>query len=278
MVGATACFGALDTTGKIVSTAVPLAVAMWVRFAFQAVFTGSLLLPRRGRQLLVTQHPWLQALRGLLMVSSSSLAFLCLRFMPVGEFTALMMLTPLVITVVASVALGEQVTPLRWILVAGGFSGAMMVVRPGGDDFHWAMVLPLILVGISAGFNLLTSRLARSDDAGTMHFYTGVVSAVLATLALPFTWQTPQSALLWGQLGLMGVLGTLGHYLLILGYGRASASTLTPYLYCQIAFATLAGWFVFSHAPDRWTVLGIAVIAVCGVVGVRLKTPASAGS
>ena len=271
VIGATACFGALDTAGKFATTAIPLAVAIWSRFLFQAVVTGSVLLPQRGRRLLATQHPWLHGLRGLLMVLSSTLAFLCLSVMPVGEFTALMMLTPLVITIVAAMAMGERVPPLRWALVAGGFSGAMLVVRPGADDFHWAMLLPLVLVAISAAFNLLTSRLAQSDDPGTMHFYTGVVSALIASAALPFSWETPQNGLLWALLLLMGLLGTLGHYLLILGYGRASAGTLTPYLYCQIAFATLAGWFVFSHAPDRWTVLGIVVIAACGVIGVKIK-------
>ena len=96
---------------------------------------------------------------------------------------------------------------------------------------------------------------------------------LLATLALPFAWELPGSAWLWAMLVLLGVFSTLGHYLLILGYGRASPATLTPFLYFQIAFATLAGWLVFSHAPDRWVLMGIVVIAVCGVASTWLSGP-----
>ena len=267
---ATACFGTLDTLAKYVSTAVPLVMAMWSRYLFQALVTGGALLPRRGRALFKTRHPWLQLARGALLAASSSLAFLSLRFMPVGEFTAIMMLTPMVITMISASALGERVPLLRWLLLAGCLGGALIVIRPGADDFDWVMLMPLALVGVSAAFQLLTSRLARVDDPGTMHFYTGLSATVLATLALPFTWQTPTDPLMWVMLALLGLFSTLGHYLLILAYGRASPSTLTPYLYFQIGFATLAGWVVFSHTPDRWSVVGIAVIAVCGAVGTWL--------
>ena len=70
---------------------------------------------------------------------------------------------------------------------------------------------------------------------------------------------------------LCGFFGTVGHYLLIFGYGRATPATLTPYLYSQIAFATFAGWIVFSHAPDLYALAGILVIAGCGIAGTWLS-------
>jgi drug/metabolite transporter (DMT)-like permease len=273
VIAAMACFAVLDTMAKYVSTAVPLVVAMWSRYMFQAFFTGGVLLPQRGRALFKTRHPWLQLLRGLLLALTSSLAFISLRTLPVGEFTAILMLAPMLITVVSATSLGERVSMLRWLLLSGGFVGALIVIRPGADDFQWAMVFPLALVLANVAFQLLTSYLARDDDPGTMHFYTGLVAAMLATLVLPFAWATPGSAGLWALLVLLGVFSTLGHYLLILGYGRASPATLTPFLYFQIAFATLAGWLVFSHAPDRWSVMGIVVIAVCGVASTWLPGP-----
>lgn len=269
LIVALACFAALDTTTKLISHAVPLAMAIWFRYLFQALATGLALLPRRGRGLLRTRKPGLQFLRGLLLVSSSMIAFLSLRVMPVGEYTAVIMLTPLVITVLAAISLGEAVSPLRWALVGGGFVGAMVVIRPGGEAFSWALLLPLLLVASNAAFQVITSKLARTEDAGTMHFYTGCVGAVFATLALPFGWQ-PLEPGHWAVLGLLGVFSTLGHYLLILAYGRAPASELTPLLYLQIGFAMLFGWLVFGHAPDRWAVAGVALIALCGAAGTRL--------
>jgi drug/metabolite transporter (DMT)-like permease len=270
VVAATACFGALDTSVKWIGAAVPLVMAMWARYLFQALLMAAVLLPRRGKALLRTRHPWLQVLRGLLLAASSSIAFVSLQSMPVGEFTAIVMLTPLVITMIAATSFGEKVSTLRWLLVAGGFIGAIVVIRPGADDFNLAMLLPLALVGLNAAFQLLTSKLARDEDPATIHFYTGVVATLAASAALPFAWQPPQAAWIWGVLALLGVFSTLGHYFLIVGYGHAPASTLTPFLYMQIVFATLGGWLVFRHWPDRWAVLGIVVIMACGALGTWL--------
>jgi drug/metabolite transporter (DMT)-like permease len=159
---------------------------------------------------------------------------------------------------------------LRWALVAGGFVGTMVILRPGGTAFSWAILLPLGLVFSNAWFQVLTSRLARTEKPLTMHFYTGWVGTLIASLALPFVWSSLPNAWLWVGLCFMGLMATVGHFLLILGYQRAPASTLTPYLYTQIVFAMLGGWLVFSHVPDGWSVSGIAMIAFCGAAGAWL--------
>ena len=274
---AMACFAVLDGMAKYLGPLVPLAVAMWFRYMFQVTITGAVLLPRRGMALFKTRHPWLQALRGLSLAVSSSLAFLSLRCMPVAEFTAILTLTPMVITLVSVRAMGERVSWLRWFLLAGGLVGALMVIQPDKHDFQWVMLLPLGLVLVSTGFQLLTSYLMRHDDPGTTHFLTGAVACLIASAVLPFFWQTPSGTSLWLVLCLLGVLSTLGHYLMILAYSLASPSVLTPYLYFQIAFATLAGWLVFTQVPDRWSMLGIAMIAVCGVANSWLAGPRPSG-
>lgn len=261
---AVACFAFLDTTTKHVTLTVPLLLALWFRYMFQAVATTLVMWPVRGRALLRTAHPRFQVLRGVLLVLTSLFAFLSLRYLPVGEFTAILMITPLVITLLAAHRLREHVSPLRWALVLGGFTGTLIIVRPGGDLFGWAMLLPLALVGSNAWFQVLTSRLARTEEAVTMHFYTGWTGALLATLALPFVWRPPQGLGEWVGLTLMGVLSSIGHFLLIQAYRRASAATLTPFLYAQIGFAMLGGWLVFSHVPDTTSLLGMLLIALCG--------------
>lgn len=226
---AVACFATLDTTTKFVSASVPLLMALWFRYAFQALATTLAVLPMRGLSVLRTAHPKFQVLRGLLLLLSSLLAFLGLKSMPVGEFTAVMMITPLVIT-----------------------------------------LLPLGLVASNAWFQLLTSRLARTEDPITMHLYTGWVGTLAASLALPLVWTWLPQWRLWALLCLMGLLATVGHFLLILAYKKAPASTLTPYLYAQIAFAMLGGWLVFWHVPDTLALAGIGMIAVCGAAGAWL--------
>ena len=272
---AVACFATLDTTTKFVSAGVPVLMALWFRYAFQAMATTLVVLPFRGLSVLRTSHPRYQLLRGLLLMSSTMLAFISLKYTPVAEFTAIVMLTPLVITLLAAARLGEKVSALRWMLVIGGFVGTLIIIRPDKDDMNWALLLPLTLVATSAWFQLLTSRMALTEDPVTMHLYTGWVGTIAATVMLPFVWTRIDSPILWAGLVIMGLMGTLGHFMLILAYQRASAATLTPYLYGQIGFAMLGGWLVFSHVPDHWSLVGIAMIAICGAVGAWLTVRSS---
>lgn len=270
VIAASACFSALDTTTKYVSASVPLLMGLWFRYAFQAVATTAIVLPMRGPRVLHTRHPTFQCLRGVLLLASSFFAFASLRYMPVGEFTAIVMVAPLVITLLAATVLKERVSPLRWLLVAGGFAGTVVIIRPGGEAFTWASLLPLGLVASNAWFQVITSKLARTEDPVTMHLYTGWVGALIASLALPFVWVSIGDNTLWILLCLMGLLGTVGHFMLILAYQRAPAATLTPYLYAQIGFSMLGGWLVFSHVPDQWSMAGMLLIAVCGAAGAWL--------
>lgn len=264
LVLAVACFAVLDTAVKYVGAFVPVLVAVWFRYVFQAVAVTAFMLPVRGRRLLHTEHPRFQLLRGALLLTVSALSFVAVQFMPVGEFTAFVMTTPLVVTLLAALFLKEQVSLLRWLLVSGGFVGALLVVQPGGASFGWATLLPLAMVITYAWFQILTSRLARTEDPMTMHFYTGWVGAIIATAVLPLVWQAMPDATTFALLCLVGLMGTVGHFLLILAFARAPASTLTPYLYTQIGFAMLCGWLVFDHIPGALELAGIALIVVCG--------------
>lgn len=265
-----ACFATLDTTTKYVSTSVPLLMALWFRYAFQAVATTLAVLPVRGRKAWRTAHPKFQLLRGALLLVSSLLAFFSLKYMPVAEFTAIVMIAPLVITLLASKSLGEKVSKTRWALVMGGFAGTLIIIRPGHDAFEWTALLPLGLVITNSWFQLLTSKLAKTEDPVTMHLYTGWVGTLLASVALPFVWEPLTSWTLWGWLSLMGLMATVGHFMLILAYRRAPAAAVTPYLYSQIGFAMLGGWLAFSYVPDQWSMIGMVMVAVFGAAGAWL--------
>ncbi len=270
VVASVACFATLDTTTKYISNSVPLLMALWFRYAFQAVVTTAAILPLHGLAILRTVHPKFHMLRGLLLVVSSLFAFFSLRYMAVGEFTAIVMVTPLVITLLAATSLGEKVSPLRWVFVTGGFVGTLVIIRPGYDAFEWTTLLPVGLVVSNAWFQVLTSKLVRTEAPLTMHFYTGWVGTLLASLALPFVWVSLDAWTLWACLIVMGLMATIGHFFLILAYQRAPAATLTPYLFCQIGFAMLGGWLVFAHVPDQSSLVGMVMIAVCGAAGAWL--------
>jgi len=224
-----------------------------------------------------TANPMFQIARGALLAFSSAMAFAALRRMPVAEFTAIVMLTPVIATLVARAWLKERVSPLRWALVAGGFIGALIVIRPGSGIVGWAALLPMAAAVSNAAFQIMTSRYAPHEDPFTTNFYTGATGMAIATPILLASVADPLDTLAAARpehlAALVGVavLGTTGHLLLIMALGRAPASTLMPFQYVQIAVAALAGWLAFGTVPDGWGWVGMLVIAVCGAASAWLN-------
>ena len=265
-----ACFAILDTVTKNISASMSLMLALWFRYLIQALFSTVFFLPKRGMALFKTDHPRFQLARGFLLFGSSMCAFYGLKYLPVGEFTAIASITPLVVTLMAAMSLGEKVRKLRWALVLGAFAGTMVIVRPGSQHFDWVLIFPLMLILTNSIFHLLTRKMTSTEDPITMNVLTGWVGTILGALVLPFVWELPTDWQLWLQLLIMGSFATVGHYLLIMAFSKAPATVLTPYFYIQIAFAMLGGWLVFDHVPDHWTLVGIGIVAGCGALGALL--------
>jgi drug/metabolite transporter (DMT)-like permease len=278
------CFAGLDSTVKWTGVAVPVLVLLWARYAFQAVAMAVWLAVSRrrpGGAGFATAHPRFQFTRGALLLATSALSFLGLQHLPVAEFTALILLTPLIVTLLAGSVLHERVSALRWSVVIGGFVGALIMVRPGSGLLGWAALLPLAGAVCYALFQVLTSRLASLDNPYTTHFLTGLVGAGLAAPLLVAavagggldlgTLVRDTAASTWGLVLLAGLFGTVGHLCLILALGVAPASSLMPFMYLQIGMAAGLGWLLFGHVPDRWSVIGMAVVGVCGAAGAWLN-------
>jgi len=265
-----ACFAVLDTVTKNISASMSLMLALWFRYLIQALFSTVFFLPKRGMALFKTAHPRFQIARGMLLFVSSMCAFYGLKYLPVGEFTAIVSITPLVVTLIAAMSLAEKVRKLRWALVLSAFAGTMVIVRPGSQHFDWVLIFPLVLIMTNSSFQLLTRKMTSTEDPVTMNVLTGWVGTIMGALALPFVWELPTDWHLWVQLLIMGSFATVGHYLLIIAFSKAPATVLTPYFYIQIGFAMLGGWLMFDHVPDHWTLVGIGIVALCGALGALL--------
>jgi drug/metabolite transporter (DMT)-like permease len=269
-IAASACFAVLDTTVQYLSAFVPILMALWFRYTFQAVATAVWLLPTRGADMLRTVQPKFQILRGLLLLVSTGFAFASLKVMPVSEFTAIIMITPLVITLISATLLKQSVSLLRWLLVIGGFVGTMVIIRPNHHGFNAALLLPLGCVMSNSAFQILTSKMAKAEDPMTTNLYTGIVGMAVASLMLPFALTSLPGWHVWALLFLMGASSTAGHCMLLVAYQKTSTAVLMPYQYTQIIFALLGGWLVFRYVPDGWSMLGIALIGICGAAGAWL--------
>ena len=270
-------FSILDTSVKHALTLAPAAMLLWFRYGFQAVITLVLRLPVQGRALLATEHPRFQVARGLLLLVSTVCAFFSLKYLPVGEFTALVMLSPLVATGMSAWFLKVRVQRLSWVLLVSGLLGVVLVVHPGGSMFTWALVFPAVLVCANGGFQVLTSRLSGADNPYTTQFYTGLVGAVAFSPLLWYFWDGAALWAHWPWFLLLGICGAFGHLMLLRAFMHAPAPVLMPYIYTQIGFAMLMSWLAFDHVPDTLAWLGIGVSALSGVANALLVShPTSA--
>lgn len=258
-------FAVLDTTSKYLSQTYPVPMVSWARYAFHVLLMAVFLLPLRGRSIFRTRRPRLQIVRGVCLGLSSLIFFGALSLMPVAEASAIISIGPILVSVVAVYWLREQAPRGTWLALALSFAGVLLIVRPGSALFTPAALLPVLAAVFSTGFTLATRKLAGIDEAVNTLFLGGIAALVLLSGLLPFYWKTPQ--ILWHMLLFIatGAIGAGGHYLLVLAYERANATTIAPFMYANIIAALAMGWLIFDTFPDVVALVGIGLIVSAGV-------------
>jgi drug/metabolite transporter (DMT)-like permease len=270
IVASTLLFSSMDAATKYLGGFMSVVLVVWSRYTLQAGIMAAVVLRVRGTSGFRTAHPRFQALRGVLLATISVLAFYSMRQMPLAEFTAIIMLSPVLITACSGWLTKESIGRLRWILVLAGFLGTVVVIRPGSGLFGWVVIIPLVAMVVSSAYSLITSRLAVLENPYTTQFYSGLVGSVLLLPLMLLEWSELLAFFASADLGkaglllLIGVLGTVGHLLLIMAFSKAGTASLMPFTYAQIGFAALMSWLFFSHTPDYWAWIGMAMIAASG--------------
>lgn len=266
IVAATACFTSLDVSVKYMSQRYPVPLLVWARWGMQVLVMAAVFGPTMGWGLVRTSQPRLHIVRGVVLIASSLSFFSALKFLPLAEATALNYSTPMIVTLMAATFLQERITVPRWAFVIVGFVGMLLIVRPGGEMLTPASLLALASAALYATFQILTRKLA-GENFLVLLFLPALVGTVLMSALVPFlhydTWFPVADAAMFVAIG---AVGTLGHFLFILAFQRASVSAIAPFTYMQLVWSTLAGWIIFGTFPDAWTSAGIVIIAGSGVV------------
>lgn len=223
------------------------------------------LLVMRGPGLLRSANPKLQITRGVLAVGSATIFVFAIGFVPLADAVAVTFVAPFMVTVLGALVLKEHVGRRRWIAVAVGFLGTMIVIRPGLGVFHPAMLLIIVAAAFFALRQILSRVLSGADTTSTTIAYTAITSSVLLTLPLPFVWQMPDLSTEVPLLIGVAVLAAGGEVLVIKSLELAQAVVLAPVHYTLLIWGTIYGFFVFGQLPDIWTLLGAAVIMATGI-------------
>ncbi|WP_149537713.1 DMT family transporter [Siccirubricoccus phaeus] len=269
IVAALATFTCMDTLIKLLTARFAVPQLMWARFLFSLLSVAVMFQVTMGRLPWRSRAPLLQGTRSLLLAGANWLFSSALAHIPLADATAIGFASPLLTVALAAVWLRERVSPRRWCGVLIGLLGVMVALRPpfltGGASMHWAVLLPLGTAALSAVYQILTRKLVTVDDPRTTILYTGFAATIATSLVQPLVWTWP-GAWDWPLLVALGLLGALGHGLLVLAYARAPVSLLAPLSYTQLIWATLASIAVFADWPDIWTLVGALVIAGGGVL------------
>lgn len=274
MVAGMAVLAGTDATSKHLTATYAVAQIMWVRYVLFAGFGAALAWRRAGRRGFGTRRPAMQAARALALVGTNFVFVTALSRMGMAEAHAIIAVGPLIVTAASVPFLGETVGPRRWIAVAAGFAGVLVVLRPGIGVFDPAALIPLAAAGSFAVYILLTRALARHDPQETTLFHTGWIGLVAVSAVAPFVWTAPDAAG-WFWLLVAGITGTLAHALIVLALHLAPASAVQPFNYTALAWAALLGWLAFGDIPDGWTLAGASIVVASGLYAWRRETLAA---
>jgi drug/metabolite transporter (DMT)-like permease len=260
-------FTVIDSCAKWLTQAgMPLTQVVFVRYAAQLFLVSAIFLPSRGATLLVTRSPWLEVLRGLCLMASTVANFIAIQFLPLTVTSSIMFTMPLMITALSIPFLGETVGWRRWLAIVVGFVGILVIVQPGTEAFHPAVLWSLAAAFFAALYALLTRRLAGIDSVTTQQFYAALVATVcVAPLAAFGGWTLPVDGPGWFAFLMIGTAALVGHQLLTTAHRFAPASVLAPFGYVQIIFMTASSWLIFSEPPSVWIFIGAPVVIASGL-------------
>jgi drug/metabolite transporter (DMT)-like permease len=270
MVIALVLFSGLDASAKYLATAkgLPVTQIVWVRFVVQFVLL-LVFVPAFGllgvKRLFTTSRLPQQLVRSVLMVATTAFNFLALKYLRLDQTITVVFLAPLVVALLAGPVLGEWVGWRRFVAILVGFLGILIVVRPGFTEVHPAIGFAFGAMLAYAIFMLMTRQLAGHDPPLVTLFYSMFVGTLFGAPLAAGDWVAPPDLATWVMLGSLGILGGTGHYLFILAYGLAPASSISPFLYLQLLTMTALGYLVFGDVPDGWTLIGAAVVIGSGV-------------
>ena len=257
--------GGMDGIAKYLALEIPVIMVLWGRYFFHSFITfGYYSISTGSLQFLRSRRPLLQLLRALSLFGATCFMYVALTRMPLGDAASIQFLAPVLVTALSGLILGEHVGPRRWVAVACGFVGVLLVARPGSGVLGWIALLPLAAAMLLAVYMMMTRIIRDRDDPKVTTFYSTAVGTLILSLLVIFNWQTPTLS----QFGLMismGIAGAAGHFMLVKAFHSAEASMLSPFTYAQVVAAIIWGYLIFGDVPSIWTLAGAGIVIGSGL-------------
>jgi drug/metabolite transporter (DMT)-like permease len=216
-----------------------------------------------ARGLATKRWPW-HLLRTILATGTMFGFFYGLKYMPLVNALTLAFTAPLIVTALSVPLLGEHVGWRRWIAVIAGFTGVLIVLRPGQGMFTLPAIGILIAAFGYAGLAITARMLAATETSFSLSVYVIIGPMIASSFMLPGNYDapTPFAWVLFVLAGLCSVCAWIG---IVGGYRRAPPSLLAPFEYTALIGAALAGYLIWDEVPDRWVMTGGLIIISSGL-------------
>ena len=259
----------VDGIAKYLSTGYSPLFIGWARYAVAALIVLPVAFWRNGIDIFPRERRLSHLLRTLFLVISMTLYFLALARIPLATAISVFFIGPIAAVALSFFMLKERVTWPKLVSVTLGFIGALIILRPG-PEINPGLILAFA-AGLAFACYLIATRSAaqQSDPIKTLAFQC-VIGTLLLTPQAAATWSMPQ----WNDLPFflaLGFFSAFSHVLSIAAFRFAEASILSPLVYLELLGATLIGYFAFGEIPDRFTIIGAALIIAAGLVLLRRK-------
>ena len=200
-----------------------------------------------------------QIVRGMLFLIGSVFIVWSLGELPLATAITMLFASPIFMVVLSAPLLGERIGRHRWIAVLGGFAGVLIIMRPGGEAFQWALLLPVLGALVNALRDVLTRRLSRTETSIAILFWSNIILMVGGLASAPFGWApVSASAALWFLAA--GIFNGTAHFCIIEALRTGEASMIAPIRYTALLWAAAIGFVVWGELPDFWLLVGAAVI------------------
>ncbi|MEK9853972.1 MAG: DMT family transporter [Rhodobiaceae bacterium] len=204
-------------------------------------------------------------IRGLAEVGATIGFLTALAHMPLANVTAILQVLPLTVTMAAALFLGEAVGWRRWLAIAVGLVGVMIIIRPGMAGFSIWSIWALAAVGCITLREIVTRRLSADVPSLPVALVTAIAIGLLGAVMMPVVSWQPVSAASWGLLAATSVAIIGGYLFSVMTIRSGDIGFVAPFRYTAMAWAIGLGLLMFGELPDRATVIGTAIIIATGL-------------
>ena len=252
-------FNFLNASAKELASEMPPLYVSWGRWIAGIALIAPYMLWRVGLKGMRTRDLKLHCLRGVFHTPGYGLWYEAVAWLPLATMAALGFTGPIFVTLGAALFLGERVQARRWLAVAIGFAGMLVIVRPGMTAMNPGIWMMMVAVPLIAGSNLVAKVVSGRDRPEVVVLWQSVVGAVCFTPLGIWFWQTPTTDQLLLFLA-SGFFGTMGYFFITWAYRLLDISALQPITFLGIVWAALMDVAVWGKTSDKWTFVGAAII------------------